>query len=103
MAPDTNVLVTGGAGFIGSHIVDALLERPSTTVTVLDRLSTGGSRSNLEAHYPEGPPISAYGYGDTSDAQSGSEAASATRTAAAAMASGPPMNMKAGVSLAFGK
>jgi dTDP-glucose 4,6-dehydratase len=50
MAPDTNVLVTGGAGFIGSHLVDAILERPSTTVTVLDRLSTGGSRANLEAH-----------------------------------------------------
>jgi nucleoside-diphosphate-sugar epimerase len=38
-------LVTGGAGFIGSHIVDALLER-GANVIVLDNLSTG-SRSNV--------------------------------------------------------
>jgi UDP-glucose 4-epimerase len=39
------ILVTGGAGFIGSHIVDALLAR-GDRVTVLDDLSTG-RRENL--------------------------------------------------------
>ncbi|MEA2286806.1 MAG: UDP-glucose 4-epimerase [Solirubrobacteraceae bacterium] len=39
-------LVTGGAGFIGSNIVDALLDR-GDEVTVVDDLSTGRA-SNLE-------------------------------------------------------
>jgi len=39
------VLVTGGAGFIGSHLVDALVER-GARVRVLDDLSTG-TRENL--------------------------------------------------------
>jgi dTDP-glucose 4,6-dehydratase len=45
-----HVLVTGGAGFIGSHLVDALLADPEVVVTVLDRLSVGGSLANLEQH-----------------------------------------------------
>ena len=40
------VLVTGGAGFIGSHLVDALLE-DGFDVGVVDNLSTG-KRANLE-------------------------------------------------------
>lgn len=39
------VMVTGGAGFIGSHLVDALVER-GEEVLVLDDLSSG-RRSNL--------------------------------------------------------
>jgi len=40
-----HVLVTGGAGFIGSHLVDAYLER-GWRVSVVDDLSTG-DRGNL--------------------------------------------------------
>jgi UDP-glucose 4-epimerase len=40
-----NILVTGGAGFIGSHVAEALIAR-GHTVTVLDDLS-GGFTDNL--------------------------------------------------------
>jgi UDP-glucose 4-epimerase len=45
----TLYLVTGGAGFIGSHIVEALLSH-GARVRVLDNLTTG-KRSNIE-HLP---------------------------------------------------
>jgi UDP-glucose 4-epimerase len=47
---DRVVLVTGGAGFVGSHIADALA--PDNTVRVLDNLSDG-TRSNV----PEGASV----------------------------------------------
>ena len=44
------VLVTGGAGFIGSHTVDLLLEN-RVPVRVLDNFSSG-HRENLDAANP---------------------------------------------------
>jgi UDP-glucose 4-epimerase len=41
-------VVTGGAGFIGSHVVDVLVDR-GFAVRVIDNL-TGGHRSNLAHH-----------------------------------------------------
>ena len=38
--PVRRFLVTGGAGFIGSHVVDTLIER-GDAVIVLDNLDTG--------------------------------------------------------------
>lgn len=41
------VLITGGAGFIGSHLSELLLQDENTSVTVTDSLSTGKFR-NIE-------------------------------------------------------
>jgi dTDP-L-rhamnose 4-epimerase len=55
-----NILVTGGAGYIGSHLVDALVER-DYHVTVLDNLEpqvhrsgTWPSYANAKARYVKG-------------------------------------------------
>jgi UDP-glucose 4-epimerase len=50
-----NCVVTGGAGFIGSNIVDALIAR-GDGVTVIDNLSTG-KRENLEGAVAAGAEL----------------------------------------------
>jgi UDP-glucose 4-epimerase len=52
------ILVTGGAGFVGSHLVDALLHE-GYKVRVLDDLSSG-NRENL-------PRKIEFIYGDVTD------------------------------------
>jgi UDP-glucose 4-epimerase len=47
---DAPILITGGAGFIGSHLCDALLEN-GYAVRVLDDLSSG-KRDNLQLEHP---------------------------------------------------
>ncbi|MDE1166712.1 MAG: NAD-dependent epimerase/dehydratase family protein [Pseudomonas sp.] len=59
---DAPVLITGGAGFIGSHLVDGLLEK-GYAVRILDDLSTG-KRSNLPLDNPRVELIE----GDVADA-----------------------------------
>ena len=39
-----NVLVTGGAGFIGSHLCDGLLENGAAKVVCLDNFSRQGRK-----------------------------------------------------------
>jgi dTDP-L-rhamnose 4-epimerase len=59
-----NVLVTGGAGYIGSHLVDALVER-GYRVTVLDNLEPQVHRSGAWPSYAN--PGAAYVRGDVRD------------------------------------
>ncbi|WP_028950948.1 UDP-glucose 4-epimerase GalE [Sulfurihydrogenibium subterraneum] len=40
-----NILITGGAGYIGSHVVKQLLEETDYKITIIDNLSTGSIKT----------------------------------------------------------
>lgn len=48
-----NIIVTGGAGFIGSHIVDELVSRHGRPIVVVDNLFLGTTK-NIEGHIKSG-------------------------------------------------
>ncbi|QOE07253.1 NAD-dependent epimerase/dehydratase family protein [Pseudomonas asiatica] len=60
---DAPILITGGAGFIGSHLCDALLEK-GYAVRILDDFSTG-QRGNLQVDHPRLELVE----GDVADAE----------------------------------
>jgi UDP-N-acetylglucosamine 4-epimerase len=68
---DRSFLVTGGAGFIGSHIVAYLLHHGAKKVRVLDNLLTG-LQSNIDLF--SGHPAYEFQFGDIRDAEACSKA-----------------------------
>jgi dTDP-glucose 4,6-dehydratase len=70
IAPDARILVTGGAGFIGSaYVRDVLGRRDGARITVLDKLTYAGNRANLAA-VEDDPELAAryrFVHGDIAD------------------------------------
>lgn len=61
------LLVTGGAGFIGSNLVRMILRDRAENVVVLDALTYAGNLENLEGHLDD--PRCTFVHGDITDAE----------------------------------
>ena len=71
LAPDARILVTGGAGFIGSaYVRDILARRDGARITVLDKLTYAGNRANLAAVEADSDQAARFAFveGDIADA-----------------------------------
>ena len=65
LASDATILVTGGAGFIGSALVRRLLQDTSHRVVTFDKLTYAGHRASLEGVLDD--PRHAFVQGDVAD------------------------------------
>lgn len=61
-----HILITGGAGFIGSHIIDYLLTNTQHKIRVVDNLFSG-SLKNIEINLKKYPNRLKFVYGDISN------------------------------------
>lgn len=67
--PNAKILITGGAGFIGSHMVEYLFDTyPSYELMVLDALTYAGDMRNIPDHIQESKRFS-FWYGDIRNAK----------------------------------
>ena len=63
IAPGAHLLVTGGAGFIGSELVrQVLARRDGTRITVLDKLTYAGNRANLATVEADGEQAARFSF-----------------------------------------
>ncbi len=76
MGTAREILITGGAGFVGANLAARLLEEPGTHVTVFDNLSRRGTEHNLSwLRTLPGARVLRYIHGDIRNAKQVQDAA----------------------------